>query len=129
MNVSIVLEKLKNDAQELLKRPAKLQSFIDKVIAKSQKSSSNSLKSIKEDLQRSTAMLKDYATGNYRQVPWSSIVSLLAGLIYFLNPLDLIPDFIPLKGLVDDATVMLYVLHAIKGDLDQYQTWQESKED
>ena len=125
MDVTKVLAKLKDEAQGLASDPQKLLGFLDKVSKKSSSNSTGPMKDLKSDLERAGSMLRDYATGRYRKVPWTSILSLIGGLIYFLNPFDFVPDFIPLKGLVDDATILIYVLHSIKGDLDQYQEWRD----
>ncbi len=38
--------------------------------------------------------------------PWKSVFSLLVALFYGASPIDLIPDFIPLLGLMDDAVIV-----------------------
>src|SRR6188768_2055923 len=54
-------------------------------------------------------MVKAYAFGRYRILPWKSMLSVVAALIYFVSPLDLIPDFIPITGLTDDVGVLLWI--------------------
>jgi uncharacterized membrane protein YkvA (DUF1232 family) len=47
------------------------------------------------------------------RTPWKAILSLFMALLYGASPLDLIPDFIPLLGLMDDAVVVpLFLLLA-----------------
>ena len=46
-----------------------------------------------------------------------------------MNPVDLIPDFIPLAGFVDDAAVIGLVLKVIREDLVKYKNWKERKEE
>lgn len=66
------------------------------------------------------SMVRDYWKGDYRNVPWWSIASVAAGLAYFVAPIDLIPDFIPLIGYLDDAAVLAAVMQGIKQDLRIY---------
>ena len=40
-----------------------------------------------------------------RPLPWGSIVSLIAALLYGVSPIDLIPDILPLIGWVDDVSI------------------------
>jgi uncharacterized membrane protein YkvA (DUF1232 family) len=62
-------------------------------------------------------MIKSYVQGEYREVPFKSILLILAGLIYFINPFDLIADFIPGFGYVDDITIILWVLKSVEDDV------------
>jgi uncharacterized membrane protein YkvA (DUF1232 family) len=66
------------------------------------------------------AMLRDYARGDYRKIPWWSIASLGAALGYFIMPTDMIPDFIPFIGYLDDAAVLAAVMNAIREDMKRY---------
>ena len=68
-------------------------------------------------------MLKDYKVGIYKDVPWFTIASVVFALLYVLNPLDIIPDFIPGFGYVDDACVLALALRFIESDLHKYLDW------
>ena len=43
---------------------------------------------------------------------------IIGALGYLITPLDLVPDAIPLAGLGDDLTVLIYVLQKIWGNID-----------
>jgi uncharacterized membrane protein YkvA (DUF1232 family) len=62
--------------------------------------------------------------GRYQALPERSLVAIIAGLLYFLDPLDLIPDFIPLVGFADDAAVLLWVASRLRKDLDAFLQWE-----
>jgi len=66
--------------------------------------------------------LRDVARGRYR-VPWKTATALTAALVYFLSPIDLVPDFIPLSGFIDDAAVLGLVFGTAEGDLRRYCSW------
>lgn len=68
-------------------------------------------------------MLKDYKKGTYGEVPWFTIASIVFALLYVLNPLDLIPDFIPGFGYIDDMSVFTLALKFIETDLHKYMDW------
>ncbi|MCX6984872.1 MAG: DUF1232 domain-containing protein [Lentisphaerae bacterium] len=57
-------------------------------------------------------MLRDWWRGNYRKLPWWCIGVLVFTLIYVLSPVDLIPDCIPVIGLLDDIS-LIYVLSPV----------------
>ncbi len=65
-------------------------------------------------------MIKNYSRGEYKNIPWYTIAMSTAALLYFLNPVDIIPDFIPFLGFVDDAFVIGFVIKAIQKDLKKY---------
>lgn len=75
------------------------------------------------DLKLLFELVNDYRKGEYRKIPWSSIVAIIATLLYVLNPFDIIPDFIPVFGLMDDAAVVALCLKIIDGDLQAYKKW------
>lgn len=65
-------------------------------------------------------MLRDYRKGVYREIPWRSILMLAGAVVYFLNPMDIIPDMITGIGFVDDAAVVGSVFASLRGDLLSY---------
>lgn len=67
-----------------------------------------------------------YASGRYRSIPWKAVMTMLAAIIYFLNPIDLIPDFIPGLGLTDDFSVLVWVYSALSGEIDKFLIWEKS---
>jgi len=72
-------------------------------------------------------MAKAYALGRYRAIPWKTMLILLAAVIYFINPLDLIPDLIPLMGFTDDFAILLWVYNAIGTEVDKFLEWEQSQ--
>jgi uncharacterized membrane protein YkvA (DUF1232 family) len=73
-----------------------------------------------EKLQALLRLLTAWAHGRYKIVPWRTLLFALAGILYFLDPLDLIPDPIPLVGYLDDAGVLALVVKAIQKDIDRF---------
>lgn len=72
-------------------------------------------------------LARAYATGRYTSVPWRAMLILLAAVIYFINPLDLIPDIIPVLGLTDDFAVLLWVYNAVRAEVDKFLAWEDSQ--
>ena len=85
-----------------------------------------SVSSAKEKLSIFSRIASAYASGKYRDISWKSILIVLAAIIYFLNPIDLIPDFIPVLGLTDDFSVLLWVYSTIGGEIDKFLAWERS---
>ena len=89
---------------------------------------STSLKRFINDVGLLISMIKDFLSGTYRKMPFWVIGSVVFALLYVLSPIDLIPDFIPVIGLVDDAAVLGLCLALAEKDIQTYQNWKESKE-
>ena len=60
------------------------------------------------------SLVKNFAEGKYTSVPYGTILAVTSALIYFASPIDLIPDFIPGVGYVDDMAVVSFCLSMVK---------------
>ena len=54
-----------------------------------------------------------------RQVPTAAKVALVAVAVYLASPVDLIPDFIPFLGYLDDALLVAVVVDGLLNYLDR----------
>ena len=66
------------------------------------------------------AALKDWANGSYKKIPFATIAMIVFAIIYFLNPMDVVPDPLPVVGYVDDASVIMLAFSAAEFDLKEY---------
>ena len=72
--------------------------------------------------------VKDYWNGKYTELPKRTLIATVVALIYILSPIDLIPDFIPVVGLIDDLTMLLFVWEMISRDIKEYAEWKIKNE-
>ncbi|HYE97927.1 MAG TPA: DUF1232 domain-containing protein [Planctomycetota bacterium] len=68
-------------------------------------------------------MVLDYRRGTYRRLPLATLAMAAAALLYFFNPLDLVPDVLPGIGFIDDALVLSLAVKALRKDLRAYVDW------
>lgn len=74
-------------------------------------------------------MLRAYASGSYPDLPWPTVVSIVGALLYFVTPIDLIPDAIVGAGLLDDAAVLAWTVRWIRRDLREFEAWERDEPD
>ena len=72
-------------------------------------------------------MVKAYVSGQYRIVPWPTILKIVAVLIYFVSPLDVIPDILPIIGLTDDLAIVLWLFRALQEDIENFEAWERNQ--
>lgn len=82
--------------------------------------------SIFQDVKDMWLMLKDYWTKKYTTLPFSAISAIVVGLLYLVSPFDVIFDFIPFVGYIDDLFVLTLALKIIDQDLEKYRVWKRS---
>ena len=85
-------------------------------------SNSEQLTEVKDSLGKLITMIRFSVQGKYK-LPLRTLVSTISGLIYFVNPIDFIPDFILGAGFVDDIAVIIFLLNLIKKDLADFVSW------
>jgi uncharacterized membrane protein YkvA (DUF1232 family) len=131
--VTGAVERARSKAAEYLRDPEKSKQLLDEALKKAKKKEKNQgpLADIWNNLKALLRMMQAYIRREYVDIPWVSIVTVVGAIIYFLSPFDLIPDFLPFAGYIDDAAVIAFILAQVKVDLDNYLQWEveRSKQD
>lgn len=126
---SVFYRKSFSKATRLSKNSAGILSLLREVISKS---SSLEKRGIIGHLSYKFTMLfnllKAYAKGTYRDVPTRTVITIIAGFLYFLSPIDLIPDFIPLLGFTDDIALLTYIINTMGRELEKFEVWSLNNE-
>ena len=68
-------------------------------------------------------LAKSYVTGKYLEIPYNSVVTAVATLLYVIDPIDIIPDAVPNVGFSDDATAVALCVRTLDADLKKFRTW------
>src|SRR5438128_429822 len=112
-------QKAKSKAEEYLKSPDKLGKLVNEATDKA-KGKDGPLKEVWDSLMACFRMIKAYANGSYREIPWQSLVMIVASIVYFVMPIDLIPDFIVGLGLLDDVALLGWTIKTFGTDIDAF---------
>lgn len=123
------IDKIFTRARETIGKNEKVQGLIAEVKSK--------IDHINEDSQeRSTfiyqlqvviRMIRAHFNGSYTAFSLSTILTLVFGLVYFITPVDLIPDFIPALGLTDDISLVYFIFKSLADDIMRFKVWEENQ--
>lgn len=123
---SALFKKFLQTAEGYIRQPTRLKKLLTAAYAKaSQKNDVGTLAhEAWETLQTMFRLIKASVSGEYKGVPGTTVAAAVAVLIYFLSPIDLIPDFIPVLGLLDDVALVAWFSTTLKGEIDKFHEWE-----
>lgn len=121
-------EKAKKKAAGILQDSDRLRELVDFSVKKIKELRNNSeeMQSFQHYVGTFNRMLKAYSTKEYQNIPWKTLLMIAGGIIYFVSPIDLIPDFIPVLGYLDDITVLLWIANSAKSALEEFEEWEDT---
>jgi uncharacterized membrane protein YkvA (DUF1232 family) len=124
--IAKAVEKTQSKVEEYLRDPEKTEKLLEDAAKKAKDYEKNRgpLDEVWSYLTALYRLLRAYFRGEYRDISWKSIVLVTVGIIYFVSPFDIIPDWIPVAGFIDDAAVIVFVVKQIKTDLDNFLAWE-----
>ena len=111
-------------AGKLLKHPSKLNQLVRESIQKTERLDSGRLAKFRDALYTTFRLVKAFSSGQYRQVSWYNLVLMVAALVYFVAPIDMIPDFIIGAGLLDDAMLLSWTLKQVAMEIERFTDWE-----
>ena len=129
MASSPLFKKFLGKAEEYVKKPTRMKQLLTDAYEKA--SNKKDVGSIAheawETLQTMFRLIKLSASGEYTGMPTSTVVAAVAVTIYFLSPIDLIPDFIPVLGLLDDVALVAWFSTTIQDELVKFAEWEDTR--
>ena len=87
---------------------------------------SGPLLKVAEDARTLLRLLRMFSGGTYRDISWENMVLVVAGLLYVVDPREVIPDALP-GGYSDDAIVLSFVVSLVRSELDDFLEWERTE--
>ena len=123
-DVQNILEASAAKAEDLLGDPAKVDALLAQVktnVADLPQAAVGAL----QNIPLMASMIKGYVTQQYTNVSPKVVASVLGSLLYLVKGKDLIPDSIPVLGLVDDVAVVALAMKLNEKEIEEFKQWQE----
>ena len=93
------------------------------MFAVSRKLRGRKVSQLKDDVGLLQALCLAYWRGEYRAISGKAVLSVVAGLLYFVSPIDAIPDWLLGVGMLDDIAVLAWVMKTLEGELEAFRAW------
>jgi uncharacterized membrane protein YkvA (DUF1232 family) len=123
---SAAFVKARSKANEYAGDPGKLSTLLDRASRKAE-AKKGPLSEVRDSLMTCLRLLRACARKQY-SLPWQSLSLIVAAVVYFVMPLDLIPDFILSLGFADDAALLAWTFRQVRSDLDDFRRWELERE-
>lgn len=115
-------------AERLLSNRARLVLLFGQIASKLARAEArgNMTEDIKLKLLTLGRLLRAFFNGSYKAIGMRPVISIIAAAIYFVNPADIVPDIIPMSGLVDDFGILIWTYQSIQVEIDNFLEWEKS---
>lgn len=118
-------KKFEGRATKYADNPKDLQQLLKRALQKASHNKS-SLSGILQQLYLLVELVKAWSKKEYREISKKTIIMVIATIVYFVAPLDFIPDFLFGFGIIDDVAVIGYTVKQISKELDTFKKWKEN---
>lgn len=118
------IDNARQQARELVRNRDMTGRLVSEAMDKAERYRNGPLTKVWDDLQALLRLLRNWLTGSYRQVPTQTLLMAIAAVVYFVNPFDLVTDFIPGAGMIDDVTLLVFVMQGLRADIDRFRAWE-----
>jgi uncharacterized membrane protein YkvA (DUF1232 family) len=124
--VPLLFDRFRRRAEREAEEPRRVEGLAHRAAGKLRRHR-RALGGLREDVPTLVRLALAWARRDYRAVPTRALVVIVGALLYFVSPLDAIPDFIPFAGLLDDAAVLGYVLKTVQREVERFRDWEKGR--
>lgn len=86
----------------------------------------SALAGLLDNIRTAYDMVSDSVTGTYKGVSKGTLALLAGGLAYLALPIDLVPDFIPVAGWLDDGAVLGWIFARCADEFKKYKEFKNA---
>jgi len=127
-----IVEKAKalfgKQVEVIVRQEQKLIELAQNVVAKLSKVANNpKVQRFIQPIQIFIRMIKAHFRGDHK-IAFSTLGLIVLALVYFLSPVDFIPDFLGVLGFADDLSVVMAVYAKVKDEVEQFLDWERTQD-
>ena len=119
-----ILDNLYRQAERTITSGTAVSKLLDAVFLKMGEATESFYK-IQDSIIALARMLSAWMKGDYKNISTKSVIAVAAALIYFVNPFDLIPDFIPFIGQLDDIFILGLLIKTLNKEIESFMAWEK----
>ena len=108
------------------KKPEDVANEKDATLEKVEKASA--LADMLDNIRTAYDMVSDSVSGRYKGISKATLALLAGGLAYLALPVDIVPDFIPVAGWLDDAAVLTWIFTKCADEFKKYKDFKRSSD-
>jgi uncharacterized membrane protein YkvA (DUF1232 family) len=124
---SVAFRRAASDAEAYVSDPKRLRKLIEDAVGKINVIPRGPFGETWPYLLAMVRVVRDYQRAEYRDIAAAKLLVIIAAIIYFVSPFDVIPDWIPVLGHIDDAFVVSLALKSVRTDLDTFMAWETAR--
>jgi uncharacterized membrane protein YkvA (DUF1232 family) len=124
---SAAFRRAAKDAEDYARDPARLRQLVQDAVGKINTTPRGPFADTWPYLMAMVRVVREYQRAEYRDVPEQNLRAIIATLLYFVSPFDVIPDWVPVLGHIDDAFVVSLALKTVRADLDAFMAWETAR--
>ncbi|MCH7412009.1 DUF1232 domain-containing protein [Belliella sp. R4-6] len=84
------------------------------------------VKTVIEPIMVFKRMINAHKNGTHK-LSTKTLGLLVLGLLYFVMPIDIIPDFLPFIGFADDVSVVIAIFNLLKNEIEDFEAWEKTQ--
>jgi uncharacterized membrane protein YkvA (DUF1232 family) len=122
-------KKIWKKAKEVAKDKNRISAVVSNARLKLQRitKDSNEFQEFKSKLEILLRMAKSHISGDFKAFSWKTILLIVFALVYFVVPIDVIPDFIPMLGYSDDISIVYFIFQKLNDDIARFVAWESAQ--
>jgi uncharacterized membrane protein YkvA (DUF1232 family) len=124
---SIAYRRAALDAETYARDPNRLRQLVEDAVGKISITPRGPFADTWPYLMAMIRLLRDYHRAEYRDISETNLHTIIAAILYFVSPFDVIPDWVPVLGHIDDAFVVSLALKSARIDLDTFMAWETAR--